>query len=406
MTTSNLKQNADYTHRYNTNSGRHGWIRLTPAYSVKVVDELINQHAKTTRVLDPFCGTGTTALCSGVRGINSVTTDINPFLVWLAKTKTANYSSNLTEKALDFASSIVSTKEAREAMDAPNIYNIERWWTAKTVKFLCHLRSSIEGSSMKEKIRDILKIAFCRALIKLSNASFNHQSMSFKVNQTELNVTSDNSTIFLGEVKQVIRACNTKIENLPKVQLMDARRLCPKRIGYFDLVVTSPPYANRMSYVRELRPYMYWLGYLSTPTDAGELDWKAIGGTWGIATSRLGQWTSTNAYENEHLNECVRKISLARNKNALILSRYVRKYHDDVHDHLASLVSVLNLGARVHYIVGNSSFYGTLVKVEEIYADMLAKLGFSEIDIKPIRKRNSNKALVEYDVSATWKGRK
>jgi hypothetical protein len=45
-----------------------------------------------------------------------------------------------------------------------------------------------------------------------------------------------------------------------------------------------------MSYIRELRPYMYWLGYLQNAREAGELDWKAIGGTWGCATSRVGKW--------------------------------------------------------------------------------------------------------------------
>ena len=42
-----------------------------------------------------------------------------------------------------------------------------------------------------------------------------------------------------------------------------------------------------MSYIRELRPYMYWLGILENARDTGELDWSAIGGTWGVATSRL-----------------------------------------------------------------------------------------------------------------------
>ena len=46
-----------------------------------------------------------------------------------------------------------------------------------------------------------------------------------------------------------------------------------------------------MSYIRELRPYMYWLSYLRDGREAGELDWKAIGGTWGIATSRVGKWS-------------------------------------------------------------------------------------------------------------------
>lgn len=405
MTATTLKQKADYTHKYNANIGRHGWIRLTPAYSVKIVDELINKQSKNSRVLDPFCGSGTTALCSGVRGLNSVTTDINPFLVWLAKTKSANYSSNITQRVFDFASSVANPISTIDSVSTPKIYNIERWWTENAINYFCHLRRSIESISQNKKIKDILKIAFCRTLIKLSNASFNHQSMSFKSNQSELFLKSDYSEIFLDEVKHVLSGCTTKIKRVPEVQLMDARRLCPKKLGTFDLVVTSPPYANRMSYVRELRPYMYWLGYFNESTDAGELDWQAIGGTWGIATSRLNKWTPSNCFENKHLSECVEKISLATNKNSKILSRYVRKYHEDIHGHLCSLIDVLNSGARVHYIVGNSSFYGTLVKVEEMYADMLESLGFSEIDIKAIRKRNSNKALIEYDVSATWKGR-
>ena len=35
-----LRQRADYTHKFNVGAGRHGWLRLTPAYSVKVVEEI------------------------------------------------------------------------------------------------------------------------------------------------------------------------------------------------------------------------------------------------------------------------------------------------------------------------------------------------------------------------------
>jgi hypothetical protein len=66
------------------------------------------------------------------------------------------------------------------------------------------------------------------------------------------------------------------------------------------------------------------------------------------------------------------------------------------------LTALLNRGARVHYIVGNSTFYGTLVRVEEVYAHMMKHLGFSNVEIRAIRKRNSKKELVEFDVTATW----
>ena len=96
-----LKQRADYTHQYNLHSDRHGWLRLTPAYSVKIVEEILSRHEDCTRVLDPFCGTGTTALCAARRGLASATTDINPFLTWLARVKTGSYSSREIDATRD-----------------------------------------------------------------------------------------------------------------------------------------------------------------------------------------------------------------------------------------------------------------------------------------------------------------
>ena len=72
--------------------------------------------------------------------------------------------------------------------------------------------------------------------------------------------------------------------------------------------------------------------------------------------------------------------------------------------HFHCLRSVLKKGARVHYIVGNSTFYGVLVPTEQIYAAMLQGCGFVNVTVRPIRKRNSKKALVEFDVSAAWPG--
>lgn len=55
-------------------------------------------------------------------------------------------------------------------------------------------------------------------------------------------------------------------------------------------------------------------------------------------------------------------------------------------------------GAKVHYIVGNSTFYGVLVPVEVLFRDMLHEAGFEDTKISTIRKRNSKKELYEYDI--------
>ena len=61
-----------------------------PAFSLKVVDEVLDVYdgASETRVLDRFCGTGTTALCDSYHGQNATITDINPFFIWLSQVKT------------------------------------------------------------------------------------------------------------------------------------------------------------------------------------------------------------------------------------------------------------------------------------------------------------------------------
>ena len=181
----------------------------------------------------------------------------------------------------------------------------------------------------------------------------------------------------------------------------------PKALGGpFNLVITSPPYANRMSYVRELRPYMYWLGFLDNGRAAGELDWSAIGGTWGVATSRLIHWERPGkTFKHPLLDAPLDSIAHHDNKSGKILANYVAKYFDDVWEHFNSLVPKLDVGAELHYIVGNSTFYGVLLSVERLYAAMLENLGFENIECRAIRKRNSKKDLFEFDVSARWPGR-
>jgi hypothetical protein len=143
---------------------------------------------------------------------------------------------------------------------------------------------------------------------------------------------------------------------------------------------------------------MYWLGYLNDGRKAGELDWQAIGGTWGIATSNVGKWFPPAKRSIPYINfmEIIEKISLKSD----ILSRYVHKYFYDMIEHINEIFVVTKSGGSINYIVGNSKFYDIMVPVEEIFASLFKSSGFVDIKIKPIRKRTSKKELYEYVVSA------
>ncbi|MFN8485648.1 MAG: SAM-dependent methyltransferase [Anaerolineae bacterium] len=288
---------------------------------------------------------------------------------------------------------------------APPIHDIEKWWTKDVLHILSHIMYVIEGSRRvySPRVLDLLKIAFCRVMITHSSASFNHQSMSFKKlqNPSVFHATIDDIAItWRAATRDIHNAAQSAIYESPRVMHCDARELSMRLpLDHYTCVITSPPYPNRMSYIRELRPYMYWLGYLKDGREAGHLDWQAIGGTWGVATSKVSKWVSPSdriiPYEN--FPEITGRIATQSD----VLSRYVHKYFYDMMDHINELFLVAKSGASIHYIVGNSKFYDVLLPVEEIFAALFEASGFRSIRVSPIRKRTSKKELYEYIVSAS-----
>ena len=399
------KQRADLTFKYNLKRGRHGWLRLTPAYSVKVVQQVLETHPETTYVLDPFSGTGTTGLVCAERGVRCGLIDINPFLVWFAGVKTTSYELGHLRQAREGAKNVCRSVVENPQMDDlwfPPIHNVNRWWPENRLVPLAQiyreLNRQLPGSP---PAKDLLLVAFCHLVISWSNAAFNHQSMSFKRGDSKqlglFDETQQMLQHFSETVQGIVASAEEPLKEQVKIVQADSRCIPRPVDGLYDCVITSPPYPNRMSYVRELRPYMYWLGYLKEAREAGELDWQAIGGTWGIATSRLQTWRPDgDPIQYPGFEKIIEDIAV----QSPTLANYVHRYFIDILAHLKSLYPTLSQGARVFYIVGNSRFYDTLVPVELIYACLLETCGFVDTEVELVRKRNSKKELFEFVVSA------
>ncbi|MCH9287323.1 DNA adenine methylase [Klebsiella quasipneumoniae] len=395
---------SDYTFKYNRGLGRHGWLRLTPAYSVKLVEELISETPKGKRILDPFSGTATTGLSSLEQGYDAVLCDINPFLIWFGNTKLAYFTNEdlLETKRLSLESVSLSSSKLMADNWVPDIHNINRWWDCDTLLSLAALRSAIVekiGEPSDNPIFNLIWISFSRLIIETSSAAFNHVSMSFN-GSTVKHEHNQIIELFLSIVESITSTAFVETSYHAQVLNCDSRFINNIDIEKVDHVVTSPPYPNRMSYIRELRPYMYWTKFLNHATEAADLDWKAIGGTWGSATSKLKTWHPSGIDLPELLIQKCNEIRMKDDKNADLMARYVHKYFYDMHQHFSSLKNLLNEGAKIDYIVGNSSFYGVKVDSEKIFEDSLLSLGFKNVSSRIVRKRNSNKELFEFCVTA------
>lgn len=385
---------ASVTFRGNLQSTRHGWLRLTPAYSVELVRELLRARSRPDLpVLDPFCGTGTTLVACAEAGIECHTVDINPFLRWLAETKSRAYTPADVRRASQLSEDMARAAARGKARGwVPALHRIEKWWDEPTLDALSRAFAVI--AERRGKARDLATLAFCRALVDAGNVSFAHQSMSFR------------SRAAAPEVPALLRAAFDRLRpaaaqpltpGRSQVLLGDSRQLNgiikEKSCG---AVVTSPPYVNRMSYIRELRPYMYWLGFLDDGRAAGELDWRAIGGTWGVATSKLSRWRAPTELALRGLGGLVARIE----QQSPVLARYVERYFCDMDQHVAGLARVLAPGARAHYVVGNSKFFDVMVPAEKLFAELFRRHGLGNVKTSVLRRRTSKKELFEYLVSA------
>jgi hypothetical protein len=374
---------------------------------------LLKQGGPEEFVLDPFSGTGTTPLVCASLGIPCHAVDINPFLVWLGNLKLSRFDSG-TARAVRSAASRIADRARNPDTDAwtPDLHQIEKWWDAATLRALAALCDGVRNPSRERasRVSDLLAVAFCRVMIQCASVSFGHQSMSFKkrgggaslLPESPLDVatrTADSFVTAAGEVADSLSIEPPAVDC--RVFPGDSRNLSavlPKSNKAYTVVITSPPYPNRMSYIRELRPYMYWLGYLADGRAAGELDWKAIGGTWGCATSLLNTWSpnSNGDIPFPHFDRIVQEIGSGHP----LLGRYVHKYFEDIKSHILGLKTLLAAEARCHYIVGNSKFYDTMLPVEGIYAALFEDAGFVGVDVETIRKRTSKKELYEFVVHA------
>ena len=402
-----VTQRSDYTFKYNKKLGRHGWLRLTPAYSVKLVEEIIDSIPKDSYILDPFSGTATTGLVAAEHGLSAHCLDINPFLIWLGNSKCRNYTTTeLRTLEAGIEKVVLECKSlVNEDNWVPDIYNITRWWCEHTLKVLAALRQALVnqfGEPKNNNVSSLAWIAFCRLVIETSSAAFNHVSMSFRDEVTTFEIEQV-ETLYLQILDAIRQSVNEKLSGSASVHSIDSRDQVSIEGVKYTHVVTSPPYPNRISYIRELRPYMYWTKFLDTAREAGELDWKAIGGTWGVATSRLQNWESNGLELPRSLGLVITDILDTKEKNALLMANYVLKYFHDMHLHIQNLRKSLKKGAVLSYIVGNSSFYGVQVHTEKLLEDSLRSLGFTNVGSKIVRKRNSKKELYEYCVYATWK---
>ena len=245
----------------------HGLHPYLGKFVPQLVEVFLRKY-RPSRVLDPFCGSGTTMVEATALGIESVGTDISGFNCLLASVKTRKYDLPLlhgeVSQALDLTLNTSQRRllETREAY-GPNSY-LEQWYAPEALAILREYRSHMAGNTYE----DVLKVILSRAARSARQTA--HFDLDFpKKPQTEpyycykhsrtCQPTSD-ARGFLKRYsadtfKRIEAFANVRTDVETQVVRADARR---HPYPGCDLVVTSPPYVGLIDYHEQHR-YAYEL---------------------------------------------------------------------------------------------------------------------------------------------------
>lgn len=317
-------------------------------------------------VYDPFVGSGTTMVEAISSGRKAVGSDVNPLSVLISKVKSTPLSdeqlnqidpvlNNIRQEinALHGQQSITDYGETEEVGNfeeyIPDYKKLDFWFEDFIIDELAIIKKNIHSID-DEEVRDFLRIAMSAITITVSN-----QDSETRYTQRDKDLSEQDAfRKFENKTTKMIRVMKEYREQIgeeyhkPDIRVADARDLVfLAEEGYeIDLVVTSPPYPNALSYHLYHRNRLVWLDF-----DYKELKPKEIGSHRKYSKKEGGATAETFL---EEMKDCLSKIE-----------------------------AVLSSGGYCAFVIGDSIIDGDVVENNEIIKDAGEAVGldlFTEIN--------------------------
>ena len=406
---------------YQGNRGLPGfrWLKYKEGFSRELVERLIDGSGHQS-VLDPFSGVGTASLIAAGRGLQATGIEIMPIGV-LAGQAIACAANSLdagafSHKAKGLLEWVTSRGEARDECAFPHvpitgaafppeteldiakareyIWRVEDADIRSLLNFAC--MSVLEAVSFTRKDGQYLRWDY-RSGRKLRARVHKGPILAFpdalRARLTEITEDIEPLKVLYGKGSPefISGSCLEQLRSLPD--------------SSFDMVVTSPPYANRYDYTRTYALELAWLGYdqpaftalrqsmlSATVENKSKENWlREVYGESKLIDAAL------NMYEVQDAIHEVAAILRERSKelsNPHVI-RLLEGYFLEMAVVVAELGRIIQPGGVVFMVNDNVQYHGEEVPVDLILSDFAEQSGFQcqRIWVLPRGKGNSSQQM-------------
>lgn len=238
----------------------HGIFRYFGKFPPPIATYMISQYTKEKDlVIDPMCGSGTTALEAGILKRRCAVNDVNPLSVLISKVKTTKIDKSLLEEKLEYLKANYRPMSLEEYAFVPvALKDPDHWFLKETSDSLRGIKYLIEQET-DTNLKNFLKVIFAATIRRVSRAT-TQQGRLFLDVATAL---EDAFSTFEKRYEIGMKG----LAELPEISDIEYYNVDLKDLSAIDyegkakLVILHPPYFNSYKYSSVNSLEMGWLGY-------------------------------------------------------------------------------------------------------------------------------------------------
>lgn len=318
----------------------HNWFYFKEGFSRDFVAKMFEVFGVKggVRVLDPFCGSGTSLVAAKEFGLDACGVDASPLAVFVSQVKAADYDA----EALEDAAARIFAKKFRRCDLGKVSWLTKAAFSKYGLEDIAFFREELRCID-DEKVRNFFTLALMNSANRVSYAVKDGSYIRIvKKPHPPLR------KVFRRMVKKMIRdvKATSYKGSCVEVYLGDARRLSFLPDEAFDLIVTSPPYLNKIEYTKVYR-IEYELFFPEVKVDA--------------LRSYIGINTDVDQDPFPELN-----LPLA-----------AKAYLRDIELTLKEMKRVCRVGAGAAIVVAEGAFPDQIVPCDILAAELASRVGFA-----------------------------
>lgn len=373
------------------------WRPFKEAYTPELVYRAVRESDRKVAVcLDPFGGSGTTALACQFLGVYPETIEVNPYLADLIEAKLHSY--DIDSLAKDFGRLLKAARSAdisfnhlcdelpatfiEPGVEGRYLFSLD---LAGAISGLITGIKSVENSANARLFRVLLGrvcVACCNAVISGKGRRYKKNWETRQSSPAELkNKFSDAVVTAIADIRRHAR----RPELDYKLHRGDSRILAGNG-GKIDLAVFSPPYPNSFDYTDVYNIELWMLGYFFRSEQNRSLRQATLS-----SHVQIKRDFAEPPANSDILSTALSRLDDVRsqlwNRN---IPDMVGGYFADMTQILSGVSDRLKKGGKVFAVVGDSRYSGIQIPTAAILDELSNSIGFKTEHCEPFRSMRSS----------------